>query len=211
MHKLKKQIIGTSLLLLWLALSVVGLTQFIQPSKASAAGGPICVLLDQGERACPTKEESTDEKTNFPTDASACYFFDPGNPLAGTVTNFPGWQKVGCGADIFKEGLCVADKAEQNPKCQRIGVKKDEALSCPKENCDLTQKYLEPFINALAALVGIVVTISIIAGGIQYAASADDPQKVSQAKGRITKSLVALVSFFFLWVFLQWLVPGGFL
>jgi hypothetical protein len=211
MHIIRKLNIKRLLLVLCMALYLAGLAQFVQPVQVAAADGPICVLLDQGERACPTAEESTDSKTQFPSDTKACYYFDPGNPFAGTVKNFPGWQKTGCGADIFKEGLCVTGKVPQNPKCQRIGVKPDQALDCPKENCDLNQKYIEPLINVLAALVGIVVTASIIFGGIQYASSADDPQKVSQAKGRITKSLMALVAFFFLYMFLQWLVPGGFL
>lgn len=211
MHNIQKSIIGKSLLFLCMVLSLVGLVQLTQPSKAVAAEGPVCVLLGQGERACPTAKESTDEKTAFPADKKACYFYDPGNPMAGTVKNHPGWQKVGCGADVFKEGLCVTGKAEQNPKCQRIGVTKDSALDCPAQNCNLTTKYLEPFINVLAAMVGVVVAASIIYGGVQYASSADDPQKVSQAKSRIMNSLIALVSFFFLYMFLQWLMPGGFL
>jgi len=187
---------------------------FVRPAMVQAAGGAVCVLLDQGERACPDATESTDTKTAFPAAAGSCYYYDPGNPNAGTVKGFPGWQKSDCNADIFKEGLCVPGKAAQNPKCQRIGEAPDSALSCPTapgSSCDLTTKYIDPLINVLAALVGVVVTASIIYGGVQYASSADDPSKVSQAKSRITNSLIALVSFFFLYAFIQWLIPGGFI
>jgi len=54
-----------------------------------------------------------------------------------------------------------------------------------------------------------VAVISIILGGIQYSASEGDPQKASQAKSRITKTVFAIVSYFFLYAFLQFIVPGG--
>jgi hypothetical protein len=77
------------------------------------------------------------------------------------------------------------------------------------KKCDLIDTYINPFIKFLAALVGVGVTISIIMGGIQYASSAGDPQKVAAAKGRIRNSLVALVVFIFLYALLNFLIPGG--
>lgn len=78
---------------------------------------------------------------------------------------------------------------------------------CPKGQCIIDQ-YVNPGIKALAAVVGVVVVLSIIIGGIQYAASADDPQKVAAAKQRIFKSLIALLAFFLLFRFLTYLIPG---
>lgn len=203
------------LLLIGLAFSMAtGLGQTpLTTGVVHAANPPICVLLGQGERACPSPDESNDPtgKPAFPAKNDHCYYFDPGNATAGSIKGYPGWQEITCDSKLFKEGLCVTGKQPQSPACQRIGYTQDEALNCGDKGCDIVSFYLEPAINILAALVGIVVTISIIVGGIQYASSADDPQKVSQAKGRITKSLVALVSFFFLYVFLQWIMPGGFL
>lgn len=77
-----------------------------------------------------------------------------------------------------------------------------------KENCGI-YAYLVLFINALSAMVGVVVVGMIIMGGIQYAMSADDPQKVSAAKDRIRNAIIALVAFIFTYAFLQWIVPGG--
>jgi hypothetical protein len=75
----------------------------------------------------------------------------------------------------------------------------------------IIDRYLNPLINLLSGLVGVVVTISIVYGGIQYASSGGDPGKVSQAKKRILSSIIGLISFLFLYAFLQWIVPGGFL
>jgi len=90
----------------------------------------------------------------------------------------------------------------------------DPAMQCAQhqnDKCDLFKKYLNPTINLLSALVGLVVVGSVIVGAIQYSASAGDPQKAAKAKGRIMNSVVALVAFIFLFAFLQWLIPGGIL
>ncbi len=75
--------------------------------------------------------------------------------------------------------------------------------------CDLMTKYIYPFINFLAAFVGVAVTISIVIGGIQYGSSGGDPQAVTAAKNRIRNSVIALVTFVFLYALLNFLIPGG--
>lgn len=72
-------------------------------------------------------------------------------------------------------------------------------------------KYINPFIVALTALVGVAAVISIIVAGIQYSASADDPGTVSKAKQRIFNTIIGLVAYLFLFAFISWLVPGGIL
>ena len=105
-------------------------------------------------------------------------------------------------------GSCVVGN---EPSC--FATKTDPAASgtsaCTTKSCDLISKYIDPLITLLSAAVGLVVVISIIIGGIQYGSSAGDPQKVSAAKNRIRNSIIALVSFIFLYTFLQFLVPGG--
>jgi hypothetical protein len=64
-------------------------------------------------------------------------------------------------------------------------------------------------INVLSIGVGLVITGAIILGGIQYMLSRDNPQAVSDAKSRILNAIIALVSFVFIYAFLQWIVPGG--
>lgn len=70
-------------------------------------------------------------------------------------------------------------------------------------------KYINPVVKLLSVAAGIAVVIGIIMGGIQYSASAGDPQKAAQAKGKITKALFGLVGFLFLYSALQFFSPGG--
>ena len=77
-------------------------------------------------------------------------------------------------------------------------------------NCGIT-RYILLFINVLSATLGVVVTIVVIIAGIQYSASAGDPQAIANAKKRISNALLALVLFAFMYGFLQWIVPGGIL
>lgn len=57
--------------------------------------------------------------------------------------------------------------------------------------------------------VGIIVTIMIVYGAVEYITAADNPQKTQTAKNHITRALEGL----FLWIFgnaiLHWLIPGG--
>jgi hypothetical protein len=93
----------------------------------------------------------------------------------------------------------VSDPALNNTKCPTVS------------KCDLVQGYINPFINFLAALVGVAVVISIVIGGIQYSSSGGDPAKAAAAKNRIRNAIVALVAFFFLYALLNFLIPGGLL
>jgi hypothetical protein len=75
-------------------------------------------------------------------------------------------------------------------------------------NCKIV-KYIVTFTNILSAAVGVIVTIMVAWGGVQYTMSKDDPQATAQAKERIRNALLALVIYIFMFAFLQWLVPGG--
>jgi hypothetical protein len=75
--------------------------------------------------------------------------------------------------------------------------------------CDLIETYVNPFINLLSIAFGLIAVISIILGGIQYSASQGDPQKASQAKSRISNTMIAIFAYLFLYAFLQFLIPGG--
>lgn len=95
-------------------------------------------------------------------------------------------------------------------------VSLDEQADCDPDagqtintgNCAI-YGYLLTFTNILSGLVAVVIVIMIITGGIQYATSADDPQKVTAAKKRIFNAIFALVAYIFMFAFLQWIVPGG--
>jgi hypothetical protein len=85
----------------------------------------------------------------------------------------------------------------------------DPNANCNLNGCNLIKKYINPAINVLSAMIGLVAVISIISGGIQYATSTGDPQKTSAARNRISKTVMALVAYAFLYAFLEFLIPGG--
>lgn len=104
-----------------------------------------------------------------------------------------------------KSGKCGSNNGLNNCTDPAAGA----TATCTAQKCDLIKKYIDPLINMLSALVGVAVTISIIIGGIQYSSSNGNAQQITAAKARIRNSLIALLAFFFLYTFLQFLVPGG--
>lgn len=92
-------------------------------------------------------------------------------------------------------------------KCQDPAA--DPQAKCDQDNCDLVKKYINPAINLFSVIFALVVVISLILGAIQYITSEGDPQKSAKAKQRIFNTVVAFVAYFFLYAFLQFLIPGG--
>lgn len=103
----------------------------------------------------------------------------------------------------------VADPALCAIKPSTTGCNADANANCTKNSCDLVKKYINPGIDLLSIIFGLIAAISLILGGIQYASSAGDPQKASAAKKRITMTVVAFIAYAFLYGFVQFLVPGG--
>ncbi len=64
-------------------------------------------------------------------------------------------------------------------------------------------------INFLAVGVGIAVVGGIIWGGMIYASSNGEPNKVQQAKLIIVNAVLGLVLFIFMYAIINFLVPGG--
>jgi hypothetical protein len=85
---------------------------------------------------------------------------------------------------------------------------------CPKSAAkDATKclfaKYVNPIVSLMSALVGIVVTVGIIFGAIQFSSSAGDPQKAANGKNHIRNALLGLLAYLLLYAFLQFIIPGG--
>ncbi len=70
-------------------------------------------------------------------------------------------------------------------------------------------KWLNFFVNLFAAIVFVGATAMMIFAGIEYAAAGDNAQKIQAARQRITNVIVGLIAFFFLYAFMNWLIPGG--
>lgn len=64
-------------------------------------------------------------------------------------------------------------------------------------------------INFLSIGVAVIVTIMVIIGGIQYTTSGSNPQAVSAAKKKILNAFIALIAYFLVYAFMQYLIPGG--
>lgn len=88
----------------------------------------------------------------------------------------------------------------------------DELKSAQKNNNGMNciiSTYINPVVAFLAAMAGVAVVISIVAGAIQYSSAGGDPGKVAAARARITKAVIALLAFIFLYAFINYLLPGG--
>jgi hypothetical protein len=85
----------------------------------------------------------------------------------------------------------------------------DPAVYGGGNQSDFIGKYINPAIDLFSLSFGLVATISIILGGIQYSASEGDPQKATAAKSRISNTIIAIFAYLFLYAFLQFLIPGG--
>ncbi len=64
-------------------------------------------------------------------------------------------------------------------------------------------------IRFLSAGVGVILTISIVAAGIQYTTAEGNADASQKAKKRIQNSVIGLVIFIFAWSAMQFLIPGG--
>lgn len=91
--------------------------------------------------------------------------------------------------------------------CNKKNPTADSLNACLNENPIV--KDIRTITKVLAAGVGVVITGSIIVGGIQYAAAGGNPNAVTAAKQRISNSLIALLTFMFIMAFLEWIIPGG--
>ncbi len=70
-------------------------------------------------------------------------------------------------------------------------------------------KWIEFFINVLSVTILAGGSVMIAWAGIQYMSSRDNAQAVQAAKEKIWNVIFGLLAYFFLYTFIQWLIPGG--
>ena len=208
MRHINKHIFIKGFLAVVLLLSSLAVPLFEMPPMASAAPPP-----DGGSSSYPTcpsgqvynittkkcvKNDFGCGSDQVYDDVDGCVYADPSKNSAPTVLCPDGKTSVLQG----KEDTCpsTGDAAVAGGNCKDV-----------TNGCDLISNYIQPFINFLAAFVGVAVVISIVIGGIQYGSSGGDPQKVTAAKSRIRNSIIALITFVFLLSLLNFLIPGGLL
>jgi hypothetical protein len=108
-----------------------------------------------------------------------------------------------------------ADNPDTTQPTDKPPERTDPSVECEKgledyETCGITRNIVL-LINVLSATLGVVVTAVIIIAGIQYSASAGNPQAAAAARQRIVNAALALLFFAGMYGFLQWIVPGGLL
>lgn len=64
-------------------------------------------------------------------------------------------------------------------------------------------------VNIMAAAVGILAIGAFVYAGIIYASAGDSQEKVKQARGVITNTVIGLVLFVGLYALVNFIVPGG--
>lgn len=133
----------------------------------------------------------------------------PGSQSPGPISPGSG-SGTGSKEDLVSDARCTTT---ETATCATL--KDDPALSedCRVDAaaCNPVYNFINPLINTLAVLAGVAVAAGIIIGGIQYASSGGDPQKAATGKNHIKMAVVALIGFFFMYAFLQFLIPGGIL
>ena len=112
-------------------------------------------------------------------------------------------------AGMFLFSAFWAPTKVQAAEKQSVKVQCEKGLE-DYETCGITRNIVL-LINVLSATLGVVVTAVIITAGIQYSASAGNPQAAAAARQRIVNAALALLFFAGMYGFLQWIVPGGLL
>ncbi len=116
------------------------------------------------------------------------------------------------GCEELQRTVDAGNEAALNPEREAVTNCDGRANGGNPQDCFETNpivRLILQFINFLSIGIGVIVTIVIIVGGIQYMTAGPNPQAVSAAKKRITNAILALLAYFLLYAFLQWVVPGG--
>ena len=156
--------------------------------------------LDIQDVDCNLPAFGGDSTTIAPISTEPSPITDPSNPFNPVNTGPAPSQDNAEDADGVTPAVTEREGGfeETDPQCTT-----DNAA-----NCSVTDR-LSDIANVLSAGVGIIIVIMLIVGGIQYTMAGGDAGKVVAAKGRIINAIYALIAFFFLYAFLQWIVPGG--
>jgi len=115
-------------------------------------------------------------------------------------------QTIGLGPN--PQTTCEISHGLDIPKsCDNFGCDPANQKNCIIYNPLL--QWIRFFINVISSIIIVGAIVMVTLAGIEYSASGDNSQMVQNAKKRITNVLLGLVSYFFLYAFLQWVVPGG--
>ncbi len=91
------------------------------------------------------------------------------------------------------------------------GVEIAIGVGCVEDTDNAIFAYLGAIVRFLTAGVGLVITLMIVIGAIQYITSAGNPQGLETAKKKIYHAFEALLLFIFMAAIINYIVPGGLL
>ena len=98
-----------------------------------------------------------------------------------------------------------------------------ECAALPKSICDAADqkaggsdvsntaiwKLLIWVLNIMIALVGLAATGAIIYAGILYSSAGGNADMIAKAKKMILNAVIGVIAFGFMYLGLNWLIPGG--
>lgn len=108
-------------------------------------------------------------------------------------------------ASVNAQGLTIPK--EQTPQQVAANCRSGSTETCLEKN-PLVQ-WIEFGINVISVIIISGSAVMIAFAGVQYTAARDNPQQVQAAKQRMWNVGVGLISYFFLYGFIQWIIPGG--
>lgn len=190
-QKLKKLIILPVLLLAFaLPFFVSSQNAFAAPQKKDCGNNKKC---EQAFEKCNNNKCRQDVLDKYKPAASSG--LSGSGAQASSAQPVEGGKQCGNNSDSSKNVI-----TKFNFGC--LGKKGPENLSAI---LDITYA----IIRFLSIGIGIIVTISIILAGIQYATSEGNPETTQKAKLRIQNALIGLLIYIFAFSLLQFLIPGG--
>ena len=158
------------------------------------------------------------------------------NPLPAGNSPCYVWRSISGGVDDVAEVVdCNSDMIKQADNAQRGTVEptdasdleeatsntvlgsnvpddkddcSDPSSNLNEDNCGII-KLLNIVFNFVSGGVILAVIGNIIFAGIRYSTAQGNPSTSGAAKNRIRTAVMALLMYFLLYGFLQWLIPGG--
>jgi len=119
--------------------------------------------------------------------------------------------KIGLGPN--PQTTCEISHGLEIPQpCDDFGCDTGNQDKSNQDNCIIYNpllQWIRFFINVISSIIIVGAIVMVTLAGLEYSASGDNSQTVQNAKKRITNVLLGLVSYFFLYAFLQWVIPGG--
>lgn len=107
----------------------------------------------------------------------------------------------------------ASDAGSNGVKCSILPKSICDSAKNKAKDGDVTNtgvfKLLIFILNILTAGVGIVAVGAVVYAGILYSSAGDNASQVQQAKDMIKNTIIGIVAFAFMYLLLNWLIPGG--